>query len=90
MRKLSGCEREALAVIMDMQQAIGLREIQEEVNRRFNREWEPQTASTVIGRMVKKRIFNIRTERTLRDIQDDNSAGRISQAGAAECRQSVL
>ncbi len=54
MKKLSGCEREVLAVIMDMQQAIGLREIQEEVNRRFKRTWKPQTASTFIRRMAEK------------------------------------
>ncbi len=54
MKKLSGCEREVLSVIMDMQQAIGLREIQEEVNRRFKRTWKPQTASTIIRRMAEK------------------------------------
>lgn len=54
MKKLSGCEREVLAVIMDTQQAIGLREIQEEVNQRFGRTWKSQTTSTIIHRMVEK------------------------------------
>lgn len=54
MRKLSEREREIMAVILAGQQAPSLHEIMDEANRRFNRQWKPQTVSTFLGRMVEK------------------------------------
>lgn len=51
---LSRCEKEVLSVIYDSEERLGLKEVVELVNEKYNHAWRPQTVSTFLNRAVKK------------------------------------
>lgn len=51
---LSKSEKEVLSVIYDSEERIGLKEVVELVNEKYNHTWKPQTVSTFLRRTVKK------------------------------------
>ena len=59
MSKVSLCEEQVLAVILDSEEHPDLRKAMETVNERFSKQWKPQTVSTFLSRLVKKKVLSM-------------------------------
>lgn len=56
---ISMCERYVMKVIWDSEESLALQEIMDTVNRENGKEWKPQTVSTFLSRLVKKRYLEL-------------------------------
>ncbi len=52
--KISPCEEQIMLTVWEEAGEPDMREVMELANRRYNREWKPQTISTFLSRLVKK------------------------------------
>ena len=54
---LTDCEQLVMKTIWDAAEELSLMEIMQRVNDRYSKEWKPQTVSTFLARLVKKRFL---------------------------------
>lgn len=54
---LTDCEQLVMKTVWDAERELSLLDITKRVNERFNKEWKPQTVSTFLARLVKKRYL---------------------------------
>lgn len=52
--QLPDCEEKVLSVIWDSPEELALLDIMETVNKKYGKEWKPQTVSTFLTRLCKK------------------------------------
>lgn len=52
--KMSQCEEKIMLVVWEAAEAPDMREVMELANRRYSKEWKPQTVSTFLARLVQK------------------------------------
>lgn len=60
--EITRSERYVMKAIWEMQGEISLSRVVEEVNRKFGKEWKPQTVSTFLSKLVKKNYLLLRRE----------------------------
>lgn len=51
---LSECEEMCLSIIYQCNEAPDLRAVLESVNKKYGKNWKPQTVSTFLARMIRK------------------------------------
>lgn len=62
---LSKSEKEVMSVIFTKEEEMRLKDIVDAVNQKFEHSWKPQTVSTFLARMIKKKLFDNISKRTL-------------------------
>lgn len=59
LRSLTSAEEMVMRVIFEHEEDLGLMEIRDECNRRYEKEWAPQTVSTFLHRLVEKEYVTL-------------------------------
>ena len=52
--RLTECEEVVMKTVWDSDEELCLMEIMDKVNKKYNREWKPQTVSTFLAKLVRK------------------------------------
>ena len=52
--KLTECEELTMKTVWDANEELCLMEIMDRVNKKYSKEWKPQTVSTFLARLVRK------------------------------------
>lgn len=58
MEHLTKCEQLVMKSVWDAETELGLMDVVDIVNRRFQKEWKPQTVSTFLARLTRKGYLN--------------------------------
>ena len=72
---LTGCEKLIIKTIWDADEELSLMEIVQRVNDKYHKNWKPQTVSTFLAKLRKKRIFEILPQRKTVPLQDFGFVG---------------
>ncbi len=54
MEHITRCEEEVILSIFRLGENASLQTVMDEVNKKYEHEWRPQTVSTFLGRLVRK------------------------------------
>ena len=54
---LTDCEQLVMKTVWDAERELSLLDITQRVNERYDKNWKPQTVSTFLARLVKKRYL---------------------------------
>lgn len=57
MENLTKCEQLVMKAVWDAETELGLMDVVDIVNRRFRKDWKPQTVSTFLKRLIRKKYL---------------------------------
>lgn len=60
MKDISKGEERIMCVVWDSEYEASMNSVRADANKRFNREWAPQTITTFLGRLCKKEWLEVK------------------------------
>ena len=60
MKELSKCEEQIMIIVWDSECYPSLNSVRDDVNKRYNKEWAPQTISTFLARLRNKEYVDMK------------------------------
>lgn len=88
--RISQCEEQVMVVVWSSVEAPNLAAVMNAVNEKFDHAWKPQTVSTFLARLVKKRVPYLLSKREIQLLCAGSIPRRLPATGDAKDRRYVV